>query len=618
MCGILFHVGKEIIGPEHPALKIIAHRGPDGHGAASFPLGDGLNVGLGHRRLAILDLSENGRQPMTSPDGGLCVTFNGEIFNYLELRRELQTLGHKFHSDCDTEVLLAAYAQWGAACLSRLNGMFAFCVYDQRRRLAFLARDRFGVKPLSYHNVPGGFTAVSEIKQLTQMPGFKGAVNKDKLFHYLDSGDFCYDNENLWDGVYELPGGHYLELPLDSWRPGQNVAPKPWYTLSYEPSYGGSFKQACEQYLYLLKDSIELRLRSDVPVGFLLSGGLDSTSLVGLCAQLHPDRKELLKTFSSCYDEKAFDEREFIMPMLQHAAISSSLHFPKPEETFDALDAVVWSNDTPVQPRSTISQWLLYQHIKQDNDSRIVILEGQGADEVFAGYADFFWPFMYEQLKGLRLFPLLREMVKVRSHYGYSWKVFYRKFLRTVFPSTVIQPPNPAIRVGDLLAPGADSSIPVRREHSTVAETHRARMTILNYILRNVDRNSMAHSRETRVPFLDYRLVEFGLSLPSHFKLGGGYNKLVNREAVGGVVPEKVRWRKDKQGYSSPISVWAAGPMRQRFEAALDEAAKLPFVDGPMVLRGFADHQRGKAPFDPFWWRLIAADKWLRMFKISG
>ncbi len=619
MCGILTHLGREKITPEHPALEVVRHRGPDGKGAVNFDIGnDGLSLGLGHRRLAIIDLSARASQPMFSPDGSVCIVFNGEIYNYIELRDELKCAGVAFSTDSDTEVLLGAYQHWGVGCLPKLNGIFAFAVYDKRKSLLLIARDHFGVKPLCYHNSPDGFTAASEIKQLAEFPYIPHKINKEKLFHFLNSGDFSFDKETMWGEVYELPPGHYMEIPVASWRPGEPLPIKQWYDPSHILPFKGTFDDACEKYLELLKSAIELQLRADVPIGFLLSGGLDSTTMLGLCAAMHPNRGELLKSFSSCYDVKEFDEREYIDTMIAHAKISSSLHFPTPEESAENLDKVIWHNDIPVHPRSAVSHWLLYKHIKEDNDSRIVILEGQGADEVFCGYADFFWPFMLENVKRLRLGVLLREAMLVRRNYGYSWKVYCRKFLRTVFPASAMNlPPNESIHLPDLLAKESSSALPVPRETSSILEMHMSRLVILRYILHNVDRNSMAHSRETRVPFLDHRLVEFALSLPSEYKIGKGFNKLLNRVSVGGIVPEKIRWRRDKQGYSSPISVWAGRELKDFFSHALSQAAEMPFVDKTMIMNRFQRYVQGECAFDPFWWRLVAADRWIKLFRMN-
>lgn len=220
MCGILLHFGKEEIEPEHPALEIIAHRGPDDFGSVNFKISD-YNLGLGHRRLSIIDLSAKGHQPMSYADEDLWVVFNGEIYNYLEIRSELEKLGCRFTSDSDTEVLLAAYSKWGPDCLEKFNGMFAFALYDKKQNKIFIARDRFGIKPLYFHNSPEGLTFFSEIKQITKFNHFSPRVNKIKLYHFLNSGDFNFDNESLWEDVFAVPEGSYALIDLNNWQPGK-------------------------------------------------------------------------------------------------------------------------------------------------------------------------------------------------------------------------------------------------------------------------------------------------------------------------------------------------------------------------------------------------------------
>ena len=233
MCGILLHIGHEQLPSDHPALEVIAHRGPDAYGMKNFPIGN-LNLALGHRRLSIIDLSDKGRQPMSYADNNLCVTYNGEIYNYLEIREELASCGYEFRSDSDTEVLLAAYHKWGEKCIEKFNGMFAFALYDKRNNSIFIARDRFGIKPLYFHNSPEGFSLVSEIKQIAKFAHYKPAVNREKLYHFLNSGDFSFDQETLWNDIFELEGGHCCKINLASWKPGDSLNLRRCYSPPFE------------------------------------------------------------------------------------------------------------------------------------------------------------------------------------------------------------------------------------------------------------------------------------------------------------------------------------------------------------------------------------------------
>lgn len=616
MCGILIHIGNEVITPEHPALEIIRHRGPDGRGAIAFPL-ENFNVCLGHRRLSIIDLSERGSQPMPYEDDSLWTVFNGEIYNYIEIKAELQASGFEFHTGSDTEVLLASYRKWGKQCMSKFNGMFSFCIYDKRENRIFMARDRFGIKPLYYWNSTKGFYAASEIKQLTAVPGFTPTVNPEKLYHFLNSSDFDFDRETMWRDVFEIEPGHCVEINLKTWKPGDDLRIEKWYGLDYDRKINLSFDDAICEFRKLLNDSVKLRMRADVPVGFLLSGGLDSSTLVGIASKIPREENAILKTFSSCYENSPVDERKFINEMLDFTKASSSLHFPKPQDVADNMDKIIWHNDIPVRHGSPAPHWLLYKHIREDNDFRKVIIEGQGGDEILCGYRDFFWSMIYELLSSGKIPQFMHQLSSVRSRHGYSSKIILRKLGRLAFPGSVSYPANPAIIPEALIGTGRVPEIPIRREQPTIKDMHQARLKIIRYILHNVDRNSMAHSRETRVPFLDYKLVEFCVNIQTSYKISDGTTKRILRESVKDVIPEKIRNRGDKQGYSSPIPTWLGKDLVGFFRDNIEDAVKLPFANRNLVLRETGEFLSGKRQFNPVWWNLMTANRWIKMFKMS-
>ncbi len=618
MCGILLNIGDETITPDHPALQIISHRGPDGFGAESFDCGN-LKVGLGHRRLSIIDLSESGKQPMSYDNGRFWIVFNGEIYNYCEIRKELEADKFSFSSSSDTEVLLAAYQKWGVKCLSRFNGMFAFVIFDRKENKILIARDRFGIKPAYFVNTAKNFRIASEIKQFLSLPDFTPELNKGKLYNFMNSGDFSFDAETLWNNVSELEPGHLIELDLTKWKPGNEISPEEWYSPPFfDERLKIGFEDAVCEFRRLLQDSVRLRLRSDVPVGFLLSGGIDSSTLVGLAHLMHRDRAEHLKTYSSCYEKSRIDEREYINEMLRFTGADSCLHFPKPEDISANIDKVIWHNDVPVLHGSPTVHWLLYQRIKQENDARKVIVEGQGGDEIMCGYGDFHWAYLNECMhSSLRIFAT--QLGTFQKYHKEPWKIIIRKFLRINFPDSVTYLPNPLLRAEELL--GAERKYPpiaIRREEATVGQLHRNRFKILRYILQNVDRNSMAHSREARVPFLDYRLVEFCLRLPPEFKISDGHSKRVLRKAAAELIPPKISRRIDKQGYSSPVAMWAKDGLTDFFRDNIAKYADLPFVKGKESAQSFEAYLKGKSQhFDPFLWRIITVGKWLDIFKVK-
>jgi asparagine synthase (glutamine-hydrolysing) len=358
-------------------------------------------------------------------------------------------------------------------------------------------------------------------------------------------------------------------------------------------------------------------MRADVPVGFLLSGGLDSSTLVGIATQIPRKENAALKTFSSCYENSPVDEREFINEMLDFTRASSSLHFPKPQDVAETIDKIIWHNDVPIRHGSPAPHWLLYKHIREDNDFRKVIIEGQGGDEILCGYRDFFWSMIYELLSSGRASQFMHQLSAVRSKHGYSSKIILRKLGRLAFPGAVHYPANPAIIPENLIGNVRIPEIPIRREQPSVKDMHQARLKIMRYILHNVDRNSMAHSRETRVPFLDYNLVEFCVNIQNGYKISGGTTKRILREAIKDVVPEKIRNRGDKQGYSSPMPAWLGKELSGFFRENIKDAAKLPFVRKEIVIRESDEFLSGQRPFDPIWWNLITANKWIKMFKMN-
>jgi asparagine synthase (glutamine-hydrolysing) len=502
--------------------------------------------------------------------------------------------------------------------------MFAFVIYDLLDQSLFIARDRFGIKPLYFYNSPKCFRAGSEIKQFLSIEDFAPKINTIKLYHYLNSGDFSFDSETMWNGVNELEPGHFIKIDLRKWKPGDELKQQKWYEPPFfEEKTNISFDDAACEFRRLLEDSVRLRLRSDVPVGFLLSGGIDSSTLVGLGHLMSGERSERLKTYSSCYDNTKIDEREYINEMLKFSGADFCLHFPKPEDIAENIGKVIWHNDLPVLHGSPTVHWLLYQKIKSENDARKVIIEGQGGDEIMCGYGDFHWAYLNECMHSC-LFTFAGQFKTFQKFHHEPWKIIARKFLRINFPRLVKYPPDPLLRPEELLVKSGNSicdyripPIAIRREEAGVAELHRNRFKILRYILHNVDRNSMAHSREARTPFLDYRLVEFCLRLPSELKISNGHSKLALRKAAEEIIPAKIAKRTDKQGYSSPVAMWAKDGLKDFFRENLAKFAKLPFIDGKKCEDSFENYLAGKSHFNPILWRIICAGIWMEKFGIK-
>jgi len=595
----------------------------------------GAFLGLAHRRLSILDLSAAGHQPMCTADRDVWITYNGEIYNYVELREELKALGHAFASQSDTEVILAAYRAWGKDCLSRFNGMFAFVLFDRARRRLFAARDRFGVKPLYYWMSPGGMIALaSEIKQFTVLPGWQARVHGQRAYDFLNWGLLDHTEETLFAGVYQLRGGEALELDLTAGAHATNgrLPVFRWYELKPEP-FSGSLAEAGAKLRGLLTDSVRLRLRADVPVGTCLSGGLDSSSIACVMNGLlrEQDAQAQQKTFSACATVKRFDERDYIDEVVRHTGTDAHYVYPGLDGLFPRLDDITRHQDEPFGSTSIYAQWSVFALAAQNRVK--VMLDGQGADEQLAGYHNYFAPRFGGMLRSLNWTTLCREMLETRRLHGYplSWGI--KQALNNVLPELLRQPLRrlagkpggtaPAwLSMGKL---GAVPRDPFLEAGSARAESVRAMSlsqlaaTSLPMLLHWEDRDSMAHSIEARVPFLDYRLVEFTLGLPEEYKIADGMTKRVLREGMRGVLPERVRERVDKLGFVTPEEVWVReqGPelFRQALHGAVDASAG---IIGDSCLDLLERTIAGKQAFNFVLWRMVSFGAWMRVFSLRA
>ena len=646
-----------------------AHRGPDDEGYVAFPAENGAavvtggdctpaacyeygaayaptrgleahlaqpaRVAMGHRRLSIIDVSAGGHQPMCSADRRHWIIYNGEIYNYPELREELKAVGHVFRTASDTEVILAAYERWGASCPHRLNGMFSFVLYDRAREKLVAARDRFGVKPLYYWISPSGLIAFSsEIKQFAVLPGWRARMNGQRAYDFLNWALIDHTDETLFEGVFQLPAGSMLEIDLAR---GASTAPKAggrlptqrWYRVEPRP-YSGSLEDAAREFRRLLVDSVRLRLRADVPVGSCLSGGLDSSSIVCIMNELlrAQDAHALQKTFSACSAIARFDEREFIEEVVRSTGTDAHYVCPSLDELFPALDRITWHQDEPFGSTSIYAQWNVFK-LAAGNQVK-VMLDGQGADEQLAGYQNYFAARFGGLLRDLRLIELAREMRAADRVHRYTLSWGMKQALNNVLPEYLRQPlrrlaGKPGIETSwfDLGRLGAVPRDPFLAaggaKAASVREMSLAQLsaTSLPMLLHWEDRDSMAHSIEARVPFLDYRLVEFVLGLPDEHKIGGGMTKRVLREAMRGLLPERVRTRVDKMGFVTPEEFWVREENPGRFRAALAEAIDLSHgIIRKDVMSLLERTIAGKEPYSYLVWRCISFGSWLKAFGI--
>lgn len=653
MCGIAGIV--QIRGTASPAeidrmTSLISYRGPDDHGylgcnsatrethfaqdsaCLSNRSDSKFDVLLGHRRLSILDLSESGRCPMPYDGGRLWITYNGEVYNYIELREELVALGYQFKTDTDTEVVLAAYSEWGTSCLDRFNGMWSFALLDVERSILFCARDRLGIKPFYYHFDGDSFSFGSEIKQLLELERVSKEIHSGVLFDFLTFSTYgCNSDQTFYRDIKDMRGGHFLIVPLDR-KTGWSPRPERWWDIDLqEKETGRTDKYYADHYLALFEDSIRLRLRSDVPVGTCLSGGLDSSGIVCVVDKiLHEAGIDgLQKTFTSVSSNPDFDETEYAQSVIEATRVAPSFIEPTPERLFQDLDRLLWHQDEPFVSTSIFAGWCVYSLARENGVT--VTLDGQGPDEMMGGYL----PQMYSSqlvanAKEARLGQALGNARGIHQTLGLSYSKIARDFLhecgRGLLPLSSMPSIKNARRLlsPDFVEHGMRESISLKRKQEHPEWRKRVRgnrfdQTLylrtmddtLPGILRQVDRNSMAFSIESRLPFLDYRLVEYTFSLPNEQKLMNGVAKQVYRRALSGTLPDMIRDRTSKFGFVTAEPDWlrktAKDPFMETFDAISTDA---PY-DGHYVRDRFVQFLDGKAPFDSLMWKIFSIERLL-------
>lgn len=633
MCGI-----AGIICPRgaDPALlaamtQIISYRGPDGFGFAFAQLGRTSPVtvfhnqapmtlpfspviGLGNRRLAILDTSPAGNQPMQSADGDLTVTYNGEIYNYKELRLELEKEGCEFRTNTDTEVLLHAYRIWGKECLQRFNGMWAFALWDRREQILFCARDRFGVKPFYYAEFQGAFYFGSEIKQILRAASLPKKANSKTVAYFLEWGLLDSSSETFFEGIAQLPGGHNLVL-----KPRESLAPQidRYWDLKTEPESGLSDSEAERHFCDLFRSAVEIRLRSDVPLGVALSGGLDSSSVLCQAKVIAPQAH--FQTFSACFEEKQLDEREYIEAALAKTQAVGNATYPREDDFWKSLRSMIYHHDEPVGSPAAYPQWCVMAESRSKNVP--VILGGQGGDESLCGYQKYHFFYLWHLLRQVNpsffreSFLWLKQGTKSYGNPGsvmrYLPGAFSTQFslIRRIGTSTLTE-----------ILPSTHTQI---GHASTIAERQKIDLisSSIPALLHHEDRASMAHSVESRLPFLDYRLVEFSLRCRTSLKLRNGWSKWLLRQSLAGVLPEKIRLRKTKLGFNTPEQRWLQHGMQNGHRSIWDGVdlrinRLLDSRGFQQECRKFVSGERGALP-SSILFRAISLEQWAQVYSVT-
>ncbi len=605
MCGIsgivkLKGSSTDLLNAARKMNSTLRHRGPDGEGlllvdedgkfitaftedtpneiyTARFPhspktpaseITSAARFIFAHRRLSIQDLSPGGHQPLCSVDESIWITFNGEIYNHIELRAELETHGYKFFTHTDTEVIIAAYQHWGTACLHRFNGMWAFVIWDKKANILFGSRDRFGVKPFYYYKDEEIFAFASEQKALLKNQFVKTEINPAAVADYFVAGEIEYEEESFFKNIIELFPGNAFEIQLSNGE----FKKYSWYSLPEKEDKAdfseAQYKHYIEQTRELLVDAIRIRLRADVPVGSCLSGGIDSSAIVGIIGDLVSKNEKVnigdkLKLFTAVFDEANIDERKWVAEMVKRTGAEWHQVNPKPEEFVRDIQELMYCQDVPIWSTSTYAQFRVMKLV-QESGIRVV-LDGQGGDELFAGYFPYYLPFWNElRSKG----ESSRRRAEMKAYGEGASKFRIREMLKQqTVPSLPVKMQMSIQRnyfpdinyLDDQLVSEFISNRKQKPSPKTLNDALRAEFvnTRLKGYLKCEDRCSMWHSVESRTPFSeDHRLIEAVFQMPGTMKIRNGVTKYILREAASPFIPDVIKNRRDKMGYATPNNKW--------------------------------------------------------------
>ena len=654
MCGIFGAASSGSARVDVPAvlraLQIIRHRGPDGEGVFlhsrsrpfsanlltdDSPLGvdlphlnsvdnQGIQLALGHRRLAILDLSPLGHQPMASSDERLWTVFNGEVYNFKELRVELEALGHSFRSGTDTEVILAAFSEWGSACFSRFIGMFSLAIFDRESNRLILARDQFGIKPLFYAFSGDTLIFGSEVKALFAYPGLARKCNTQALYDYLRFGLTDHDEASFFEGVRQIPAAHFAEIDLS--RPTE-VSPQRYWSLTLSRNSDIGFGEATTRLRDLLEESVALHMRSDVPVGSCLSGGLDSTAIVAAMVG-HLGGVEL-PTFTYIADDEVLSEEKYVNIALERYPVTNFQTKPGIAEFSSGLPGLVSILDQPFGGWSMYAQHKVFELAHQRGIK--VVLDGQGSDELLGGYSIM----IGARASGLLAEGKLFKALDLLSRLPKNMSAYKRQTVLMAFGRLVPKALQPLLlkAVGASLFPDwckqayfeERGTIASQRPAGSGPDALRQELKIsteqisLPRLLRYEDRNSMHFSIESRVPFCNPKIAEFAMSLPPEFLVSDqGQTKHVLREAMRGLVPDAIIDR-EKVGFAVPERALATETrswLEEQFE--LLREMDLPFLNTEILCQTLEAHLKDSRQYDlNQYWRPINVALWARRFEVE-
>ena len=638
MCGICGIIKSNNLIDTNQLLsmtRVLRHRGPDDEG---FILGDkennifksfhhdetidsiksktpklennlNANLGFGFRRLSILDLSENGHQPMQFDEAGLWIVFNGEIYNYIEIRDELSAKGYTFKSNSDTEVILKAYHKWGEDCVHKFNGMWAFAIWDSKEKKLFCSRDRFGIKPFYYHyKQQKEFLFASEIKAILQV--IDSPSDKQTLFDSFAYGYSDHNERTFFEDIKQLRGGHNLILH------NGNLSIYQYYKIKSQPCQD-SFENSKDKLRELLFDAVRIRLRSDVPLGYALSGGIDSSSIVGIASKINCGSNN---TFSMIYPGENVDESFYINKVIEKTGVNHHFVSPTTEDFIKELENFIWHQEEPFIGTSYFGEFKLRELIRKNNVT--VSLEGQGADEIITGYTSLLYPYFFDLMSDFRFQKFIKEYryfdnylsspVKIIKAYLLRNRRADDNYLNKKYPFLNDEFLNETYNNGDVFEKFKSGS------HLNDALYEMLLYTSIPQQLVRADKSSMAFSVECRFPFLDYRVVEYAINLSYDYKTKNGLTKYILREALKDLLPTEVYNRRDKIGFAIPNNSFNSIKIREYIYSLLDNIKdeNFKFLNKQKFINQYFSNSDENI-LDWKFWKTISVLLWQKTFIIN-
>lgn len=615
MCGIFgihFFDPQRIVSLQmvRDATDIMRHRGPDDSG---YFVEDSL--GLGHRRLSIIDL-DAGHQPMTNEDGNIIIVYNGEIYNYKEIKQDLVNRGHVFRTDCDTEVIVHGFEEWGTDCLHKFNGMFAFIVFDKHHQLLWVVRDRLGIKPLYYYQDKDVFLVASEVKALLKTGLIKSELNENVIDSYFSIG-YVPGPETMFQGIRKVQPGHYLLLS------GSKVSKYQYWDFSEVEPINYSEKEAHERLEALLTDCVRKRLVSDVPVGAFLSGGLDSSMVVGLMDGMIAPQS--VNTFTVAYHQ-GFSEKEYAQAVADQFRTNHHVFYLEPDDFFSSLKTLVRFAEEPIVEPAAIA---LYHISRLAREHATVLLSGEGSDEVFAGY--FLYQFMAKIEQWRRYLPgiffsclsflnSVSPKFKIKKYLDWANLPLSRRYQGTssyLTPSLKKHLYSPEFmhdRSHYLEDQFEGYFNKVRKKDPLSQMLYVDTKTwLVDDLLVKADKMTMAASIELRVPFLDYRLLEAATALPSNLKNRNGEGKYLLKKIAEKFLPDEIIYR-EKKGFPVPTQKWFQGDLMRQVESIVCEFKKEAWFQASTLDKMIDSHKAGREDHSKFFMTLMVFSEWQKQY----